>query len=265
MTTKTNVNNERIDYETMPRLKAFHPVRYGEGFASRKIEGLEQYANVTDMQLKRAHRTTQEGAARDMITIIEQAEQIAIRANPPVNCKGYVERADYPITSLYSDYKRLIEEGTNDWTDYRSERKNWRLCKFMYCLNVFPTVKDNFMYMSAKRSDARYCCGDCRVAQKDADRRYKKSGSYLPVDYYIPNLTETTNDNARLYESSYEGQDIEKQINDNAEVGRVERYVKLRQAVDKGTRGGVMKVFKSNDEARAAYEEEDHSGRIKIS
>ena len=249
----------------LTRLKAFHPVNYGGDFPMLRVEGNEQYANVTDLQLKLAPRTTQEGAARDMITMIERAEQIAIRANPPKNCKGYVERADYPITSLYSDYKDMIELGAHDWADYQAERKNWRQCKYMYCLNMFPTAADNFMYMQAKRKDARYCCDGCRVAQKDADVRYKTTGSHLPVYYYVPKLTETVNDAARLYESAYEGEDIESQLHENAYAGREDVHIKMRRTVDKGTRGGVMTKFKSNDEAKAAYEKADRSGWYKIS
>ncbi|MGN7409854.1 hypothetical protein [Sporosarcina sp. SAFN-010] len=259
MTTKTT--NPTIDYSTMPRLKAFHPVRYGEGFPQRKIEGREQYANVTDMQLKRAPRTTLEGSARDMITMIERAKQELIRANPPVNCKGYVERSDYPITSLYSDYKDKIEDGSATWSDYHAERKKWRQCRHMFCLNMYPIDRNNFRKKPAKRKDARFCCDDCRVAQKDADNRYSETGSYLPVYFYLPRLTETVNDEARLYESAYEGEDIEKEIDKK----RPERVQKLKRSNGGGgTRGGVIKKYKSLAEAEKGYAEQDRTGWRKI-
>ncbi|MDW0110444.1 hypothetical protein [Sporosarcina aquimarina] len=259
---KTNkTTNPAIDYSNMPRLKAFHSVNYGGDFTQRKIEGCEQYANVTDMQLKRAPRTTQEGAARDMITMIERAEQSLIRANPPINCKGYVERADYSIMSLYSDYKDKIEYGLANWSDYRAERKKWCQCRYMYCLNMFPIERDNFKRKPAKRKDARYCCDDCRVAQKDADKRYKATGSYLPVYYYMPKLTETVNDEARLYESATAADEIERQIDKR----KTERPVKMKRTDGGGTRGGVIKKYKSLAEAEKGYAEQDRTGWTKIS
>ncbi|MCG7346394.1 hypothetical protein MHZ92_20010 [Sporosarcina sp. ACRSL] len=259
MTTTKN-STQSIDYSTYPRLKAFHAVQYGEGFQQRNYSVLESYANVDDVTLKRAPRTTLEGAARDMITAVERAEQIAIRANPPVNCKGYVERADYPITSLYSDYKEGIEAEERTWADYRAERKKWRKCKHMYCLNVFPTVKDNFKLFPAKRKGARYCCDGCRVAHKDAHKRYEATGSYLPVYYYLPKLTESVNDEARMYESAYEADKIEKQVDKK----RPQRRVVVRKVNDKGTSGGVVTTYKTRAEAVAAYDDVEREGWVKI-
>lgn len=246
--------------QSLTQLKAFHPVRYSGDFTQRKIDSLEEYANVTDMQLKRAPRTTLEGASRDLITIIERAEQELIRANPPINCKGYVERANYPISSLYSDYKDGIEAGERTWSDYRAERKKWRACKYMYCLNVFPTDADNFKIYPAKRKDSRFCCDDCRIGQRDAERRYKKHGSYLPVHYYLPRMDETVNDEARIYEIAATGEDIEKQMNKR----KTPRPVKLKITDGGYARGGVMKTYKSAAEAYAAYAEQDRTGWRKI-
>lgn len=260
MTTTTKTNSPAVNYEAMPRLKAFHAVNYDGDFPRRKLGTLEQYANVTDMQLKRAGKNTLEGVARDLITESERAEQERIRANPPVNCKAYVERADYPISSLYSDYKEGIEAGERTWSDYRAERKKWRQCKYMYCLNMFATDHDNFRCAPAKRKDARYCCDDCRVAQKDADKRYRATGSYLPVYYYLPRLTETVNDEARVYELATEGDEIEKQMNKR----KTERPVRMKRTDGGYTRGGVVRTYKSAAEAEASYAERDCTGWRKI-
>lgn len=278
-----NKRVERVlEMDTKLRLKAYHSVQYGEGFPKRKLTTKEQFANVTDMQLKRASRNTLEGAARDMITANERAHQFMAQAAPPVNSKEHVERADYPITSLYSDYKDLIElsaltfvlllktfgadacktlNGLPTWADYHAERKKWRHCKYMYCLNVFPIERDNFKHYPAKRKDARYCCEDCRLGQKGANKRYKTTGSYLPVYFYTERHSETVNDEARLYESAYEGEDIEKEIDKK----RPERVQKLKRSNGGGgTRGGVMKKYKSLVDAEKGYAEQDRTGWRKI-
>lgn len=255
----TTINHE-IDYSAYSRLKAFHTVKYGGDFPRRKLNTLEQFTNVTDMQLKRAARNTLEGAARDMITQNERTEQIVERVCPPVNCKGYVERAEYSITSLYSDYKDLIEAGERNWTDYHAERKKWRKCRHMYCLNIFSIDRDNFRRFPSKRKDSRYCCDDCRIAHRDAERRYKKYGSYLPVHYYTPRLTETVNDEARIYEVVTPDEDLEKRINKR----KTECPIKLKRTDGGYTRGGVVKTYRSVAEADAAYAEQDRTGWRKI-
>lgn len=269
---------ETTDYETMPRLKAKHAVRYDSAFPNYVLNRLEVYANVSDVALKRAPRTTLEGAARDMITAIERAEQSVIRANPPVNCKGYVERADYPISSLYSDYKDIIEETTIlfmlrlntfgnaawstvrdvvTWEDYRTERKNWRKCKHMYCLNVFPIACDNFKELPAKRKDARYCCEDCRIDHKDARERFKDTGSYLPVYYYLPRLSESALDDIRRHEGATPMRAIQKQKDKKRPV----RYAVIKR---EKYEGGPVVTFKSIAEAEKAYAWDDRSQWIKI-
>ncbi|WP_432352733.1 hypothetical protein [Sporosarcina sp. A2] len=257
----SRIIERELTRQGMFRIKPVHAVHYSKDFPRRKSNLLDVYANVTDMQLKRAGNNSLEGSARNMITANERAEQFIIKAAPPVNSKEYVERADYSITSLYSDYKLLIEAKRRTWTDYRAERKTWRRCKYMYCLNMFPTSKDNFLRRPAKRSDATYCCEACRLGQKDADNRYKTNGSYLPVYFYADRLAETVGDEARVYERVGEADEIEEQINKKREVVPV----KLRRADGGYAEGGEVKTFKSLEEARMLHGEEDREGWRKIS
>ncbi|MBS4193485.1 hypothetical protein [Lederbergia citri] len=272
-TTKTTEN-----VALLTKLKARHAVKYSKDFPNRKPNILDIYANVDDVTIKRAPANTLEGFANRLITDAERAEQEAIRANPPVFCKGYVERADYSITSLYSDYKDKIEDSTLlfmlrlqifgveawntldqlvTWDDYRVERKKWRSCKYMFCLNVYPIDKTNFKDMPAKRNDSRFCCDECRTAARDADRRYKETGSYLPESYYVPRLTESVGDDIRKYEYAAEAKTIQRNINANRPVRRaVIKEVKPKH--------GAVITYKSIEEAEKAYADSDRAGRIKI-
>lgn len=248
--TKTAETNE-INYEAMPRLKAYHPVRYNEDFPQRKLGDLEQYANVCDVDLKRARSDTQEGAARDMVTMIERAEQELIRANPPVYCRGYIERADYPITSLYSDYKGRIERGGATWAEYTAERKNWKKCGHKFCLNVFPTDKNNFRNWKAKRKDSRYCDDQCKNGAHNAERSFERTGSYMPEWYWLPRLSESVGDDIRKHEFAADSDKIEKAINKKTPGRRA--IIKDDTGEMVRTKSGDVIVFKNLAEAEKAF------------
>lgn len=206
--------------KNLRKLDAAHVVKWGEDFTKRNYTGLERYANVDDVKLKRAPSNTLEGTANALILSSERAEQEAIRNNPPVTSREYVERADYSIMTLYSDYKDDIEAELKTWADYREERKKWRKCNYRYCLNMFPVASDNFKGAPAKRKDSRYCCGECRRADYDATRRYTETGSYLPVYFYLPELSESVEDRTRMNEGAATTEVIEENLNDRRPLFR---------------------------------------------
>lgn len=265
-------------FENLQKLKAKHPVKYNSGFPRRNYTDLERYANVDDITLKRAPKNTLEGVANQLIANAERAEQERIKTNPPVYSREYAEKADYTILDLYSDYKDIIELTTllfivclqifgadawkwigkvRTWDDYKAERKKWRLCKYKFCLNMFPIDKTNFMLREAKRSDAVYCCDDCKTADRDANERFRKTGSYLPEFYYVPSLSESVGDRVRKYESAAESDVIEQNINANRPV----RYVVIKR--DKPPKSEVQ-VYKSLEEAEEAHAKMDRTGWISI-
>ncbi|WP_050801645.1 hypothetical protein [Ornithinibacillus scapharcae] len=207
------------------KLKATHSVMYDKAFPQRKLSELEQYANVDDVKLKRAPLNTLEGVANTLILNTQHAEQQRIKANPPVYDKAYVERADYSIMSLYSDYKDDIEEGNATWSDYRKERKKWRKCKHKFCLNMYPIDKDNFKGMRAKRSDSRFCCEDCKDKHHESIKRYKETGSYLSRWYYVPALDESVGDRTRKRDIAVEADKLEREISKNRPI----RYAPLKK------------------------------------
>lgn len=210
-----------IEYKNLRKLEARHPVNYSEGFSRNSDSELERYANVDDVTLKRAPADTLEGVANALILELERAEQERIRANPPVTCRGYIERSDYPLTSLYDDFKALIEAGVKDWDDYREERRKWRKCGHKYCLNYFPVCRDNFREVPAKRKDSRYCDATCQLSHREAIRRYERHGSYLPVYYYLPELSESVGDRSRANEFANEYEDLQKEALKNRPVSRI--------------------------------------------
>lgn len=210
-----------MELEKLKPMKARHKVRYGADFTERRQGDLEKYANVDDVSLKRANPTTTlEGFANVLIADSERLEIERIRANPPVYDRTFVEHVNpYSIMSLYSDFKTAIEGGLVTWDHYRIERRKWRKCKHMFCINMFPIDKTNCKMMRARRKDSRYCSDACRVNHRDAKRRYAKTGSCLPEWWYLPNMSESVGDRTRRNEFASEGQALERRINEQARHG----------------------------------------------
>jgi len=204
-------------------LKAQQQPSYNEDFPKvKKLSLLEPFANVADVYLKRAPKGSLENEALQLIKQSESEEQVQARLNAPVTDRAYIERSDYTMSDLYNDIRsvmewyniatylmRLIIFGNSalttytdclDWDYYREERKKFRSCRYKYCLNMFPIKGDNILRKDAKRSDSRYCCETCRKSSFDAEERYRKYGSYLPIYYYVEQTSEYIADEARLRE-----------------------------------------------------------------
>lgn len=245
-------------------LTAFHYVKPGEGVTNPKSPSiLERFANVDDVRLKTAKVTTLEGMTRELDKLAEDYERESIRANPPINDKAYVERADFTVTDLYNDLMSAIEWSllrymalistfgfaalpfysiVLDYSYYVQERKKFRRCKYMFCLNMFPVAKENVRDDKAKRVDSRYCCETCRKAQYEAKQRFKKTGSYLPVEYYSPLYSESIDDRYRLHEETQPAYKIDDELskkkpvfkakskNESYEHGQMVKYKTLAEA-----------------------------------
>lgn len=202
------------DLSKLIKLRAQHYVEYdGNNFTYSLDDDLTQYTNVDDITLKRAPANTLEGVANRLILEDERRQQAEAKRQAPVYRKTYVKRSDYPITSLYSDYKDLIEAGRKDWADYQKERHKWRRCKSMFCLNMFAISKDNFIGMESKRSDSRFCCEECRKDMDEARRNYRKYGSYLPVHFIEDALMDTVNDRERKRTKPFDEADLQAKHN----------------------------------------------------
>lgn len=234
----------------MTKLKANHLFRPDKDFPVRKYNDLEIYANVDDVTLKRAPKYTLEGEANRLIVEAERAEQAAIRANPPVYDRGYVERATYSITELYADLAGMIKVSPIlTWADYPTERRKWRKCKHRFCLDYFPIDSTNHKGSRAKPSNAVFCSNKCRYAARDAELRFKKTGSYLPEDFYIPRQSDSVGDDIRAYEFAAREAKIEQALTDNKPVNYL-----AQKRLAYGC--GEVVVFKSLEDAKTAYERE---------
>ncbi|EQB35260.1 hypothetical protein M948_19360 [Virgibacillus sp. CM-4] len=214
-----------MSLKEIKKLQAHHAVEYSTDFPKSTYTGLERFANVADVTLKRAPFNSLEGVANTLILNAQHTEQERIKANPPVYDRAYVERADYSIMSLYSDYKEEIEADRATWADYQEERKKWRKCAHKFCLNMYPIDNANFKGKRAKRSDSRFCCETCKDAHHDAIKRYKETGSYLPRWYYMPALDDTVGDRTRRRDMPTETDSLEKEINKNRPI----RYAPLKR------------------------------------
>lgn len=202
------------DLSKLNRLKARHYVKYdGNNFPRRAIDDLTQYTNVDDVTLKRAPINTLEGYANALLREAERKEQAEAKRTAKRYDRSYVEKADYTITSLYSDYKTEIERGSKSWADYQQERKKWRRCKYKFCLNMFAIDKDNFIGMGARRSDSRFCCDECRKSQYTINSNLKQYDSYLPVHEIVGEQMDSVNDRERERTASYGEKELQLEHN----------------------------------------------------
>lgn len=261
-------------------LKARHNVLYSKEFPKvKKPSLLEQFANVDDVYLKRASDKTLEGQANVLIKQSEYIERELARINPPVYDRAYVERSEFTITDLYNDIVSLMEWytiatylmrllifGTDalstyterlEWDYYREQRRKFRKCHYKFCLNMYAIEGDNIRGARPKRTDSRFCCEQCRKADFEATSRYKKHGSYLPVDYYKPILSESVGDKIRKREVATTYENIERQ----QAKKKAQSPVALKEPIVKR---GEVAVYKSLEEAEKAYEIADNTGRIRI-
>lgn len=261
-------------------LKPRHKPLYSAEFPRLKKPSLyEQYANISDVVLKMAPKDSLEGKANKLILDDEREKQERARLYPPVTDRAYVERADFTVTDLYNDIVSRMEwtvvcylmrcsvfgfsaistyDSVLDWEYYRNERKNWRKCRYKYCLNMFALKGGNIREQSPKRSDSRYCCDACRKGADDAEGRYEQHGSYLPVYYYVDQLSDSVDDDYRLHESATQDFKIGKQIEKSKPV----RHPGLRKKLPE--RHGKTVIFKTLEEAKKAYEMAENRGGIRI-
>ena len=261
-------------------LRPHHQVNYSAEFPkSKKPSLLEQFANVDDVQLKKASLKTLEGQANKLIIESERLQQTLDHVCPPVTDLAHVEKSEFTVTDLYNDivsrmewsclsYVSLLNVfGFNalktyhivlSWGYYRAERKKWRKCRYKYCLDMFAIKGDNFRGQPAKRSDSRYCCESCRKDAHEAEERFKIHGSFLPIYYYTDQLTNTVGDKIRAFEEATPILKIERQ----RAKGKATSPMKAR--LGEGYKGGKITEYKSLEEAKNAYETAENGGRIRI-
>lgn len=71
---------------------------------------------------------------------------------------------------------------------------DYSMCEYVFCHNVFPA-----------KGNKRYCCRDCKDAQREAERRYRANKerfhapTYLPESAYIPRMADSER---RAYEEN---------------------------------------------------------------
>lgn len=215
-------------------LKARHAVAYGGDLKKSNCPShLEPFANVDDVYLKRAPSSSLEGMTREWSKLSEHMEREQLRANPPVYDRAYVERSHFTVTDLYNDIIADVEKAVfqfnialfktfgpsailffiygMDWTYYREQRKKFRQCTHMFCLNMIAIEGGNIRNEKPRRKDSRYCCDACKKAHYDARRRFRDTGSYLIREYYAPDYDESVGDRMRRYEVAMSAEKIETQ------------------------------------------------------
>ena len=88
--------------------------------------------------------------------------------------------------ALKSDYFGKLVGGEITQEEYDEILDQARECAAWNCGNWFVPGRE-------RRADAKYCSDECAQEQRDAAKRFKRSGTFLPVKAYEPNREETEN------------------------------------------------------------------------
>lgn len=108
--------------------------------------------------------------------------------------REYVERADYTEPDLFDDILTSYEKGELTADEARAKAKEYRKCKYRFCLNVFKP----------RRKNQYYCPdSDCRKREANAKIRFEKTGTYLPPHVYKENRDDTDEQNYKKYEIAF--------------------------------------------------------------
>lgn len=170
-------------------------------FPIGKFNGLAEYANVPDEKLKRAPLYTAEAIGNllnfnaDYLLKAEHEATVKNRTREEWSRAEYeyVEKSDYNLHDLYDDLMKKLDDTFEpiSYEEYRQERRKWKQCRYFACDNYFPINKEHMESESFKRSgikfrrtDAKYCCSDCRKSQENAIKRLEKTGTLLPEHAY---------------------------------------------------------------------------------
>ena len=114
----------------------------------------------------------------------------------------WIERARYTEPDLRDDLLIRQEHGNLTETQARVKYEKHQECEYVFCINVF----------NPKRKDQRFCCRNCKERQKEALKRFRWTGTYLPEHAYRDNREETDERNYMERETAYETESITDQI-----------------------------------------------------
>ena len=114
--------------------------------------------------------------------------------------RQHVESSSYTEPDLRDDLLTRVEYEAMTVEEAREEYAEYRECDYVFCLEVYRP----------RRRDQRYCCSNCRYKQAEAERRYVRTGTYLPVHVYRDNRDHTDEQNYKQNETAYRTLDIER-------------------------------------------------------
>jgi hypothetical protein len=92
--------------------------------------------------------------------------------------REYVVSAKYTAPDLKDDLLTFYERGLMNLSEYGRLNGKYRKCRYMFCEEVFRY----------KHGNQWYCCENHKDAEKNAKRRFEKTGIYLPESAYDSNL-----------------------------------------------------------------------------
>ncbi|MCM3732736.1 hypothetical protein M3196_13865 [Fictibacillus nanhaiensis] len=115
---------------------------------------------------------------------------------------AHVELSGYTEPDLQDDLLTKVEYGAMTIEEARGIYASYRECAYLFCLEMYRP----------RRRDQRYCCPECRWKQAEAERRFKRTGTYLPVHVYRDNRDATDEQNYKENVTTYKPTVMERTI-----------------------------------------------------
>ncbi|MCM3732363.1 hypothetical protein M3196_11890 [Fictibacillus nanhaiensis] len=110
----------------------------------------------------------------------------------------HVEKSSFTVTDLYDNVLSRFERGRITAEEARAEFTSYKECEYVFCIEAFKP----------RRKDQRFCCRNCKERQKEAEKRFERTGTYLPEHVYKENRDETDERNYKSREVAMETETI---------------------------------------------------------
>lgn len=111
----------------------------------------------------------------------------------------HVEFSSFTAPDLLDNLLSRLERGRITQEQARAEMESAQECDYVFCINVYKP----------RRANQKYCCRNCKERQKEAVKRFERTGTYLPEHVYKENRDDTDERNYRKSTRTFDAGIIE--------------------------------------------------------
>jgi hypothetical protein len=160
-------------------------------------DALEVLGDVLDAQARRIEHKRAK-TLPNVLTREEWAEREAEYVDYPYFINRHGKKTQYvPMSVPYIEdkYKTYYERGLLTERELTRLLGNFRECAYRFCFAAFDKSKEH--------GHTKHCCPAHREAEKNAKKRFKKTGTYLPEDAYLVKTARTVEEDAIKHETAF--------------------------------------------------------------